>query len=99
VRGSRSARGKRQPRCLRAEGTTSGGATVSGTWSGGFSGSASCNTAGGTCKVTTGNLSKSKTSVTFTVTNVAASGATYVPSSNGDPDGDSNGTTVTVLKP
>jgi hypothetical protein len=49
--------------------------------------------------VTTGNLSKSKTSVTFTVTNVTAGGATYVPSSNGDPDGDSNGTTITVNKP
>ena len=46
-----------------------------------------------------GNLSKSKTSVTFTVTNVTASGATYVSSSNGDPDGDSNGTTITVNKP
>ena len=75
------------------------GATVSGTWSGGFSGSASCNTAGGTCTLTTGTLSKSKTSATFTVTNITASGATYVPSSNGDPDGDSNGTTITVLKP
>jgi hypothetical protein len=74
-------------------------ATVSGTWSGGFSGSASCNTAGGVCTVTSGNLAKSKTSVTFTVTNVTASGATYVPASNGDPDGDSNGTTITVLKP
>jgi hypothetical protein len=30
------------------------GATVSGTWSGGFFGGASCNTAGGTCKVTRG---------------------------------------------
>jgi hypothetical protein len=75
------------------------GATVSGTWSGGFSRSASCNTAGGTCTVTSGNLAKSKASVTFTVTNVTASGATYVPSSNGDPDGDSNGTTITVVKP
>ena len=75
------------------------GATVTGTWSGGFSESGSCNTAGGTCKVTTGTLSKSKTSATFTVTNITASGATYVPSSNGDPDGDSNGTTITVLKP
>jgi hypothetical protein len=49
--------------------------------------------------VTTGNLAKSKTSVTFTVTGVTASGATYVSSSNGDPDGDSNGTTITVNKP
>lgn len=82
-----------------ANSTPVSGATVSGTWSGSFSGTASCDTAGGSCKVTTGNLAKSKTSVTFTVTNVTASGATYVPSSNGDADGDSNGTTITVLKP
>src|SRR6185503_1065245 len=76
------------------------GATVNGNWSGGFSGSASCTTiAGGTCNVTTGNLNKSKTSAAFTVTNVTASGATYVASSNSDPDGDSNGTTITVAKP
>jgi hypothetical protein len=76
------------------------GATVSGNWSGGFSGPASCTTAAnGTCKVTTGNLSKSKTSTSFTVTNVAASGATYVSPSNHDPDGDSNGTMITVTKP
>ena len=72
------------------------GATVSGTWSGGFAGSASCTAP---CAVTTGNLSKSKTSATFTVTNVAKSGATYVSSSNHDSDGDSNGTSVTILKP
>jgi hypothetical protein len=52
--------------------------------------------------VTTGNLNKSKSSATFTVTNVTASGATYVSSSNHDPDTnpvDSNGTTITILKP
>ena len=76
------------------------GATVSGNWSGGFSGSASCTTGlNGTCKVTTTNLNKSKTSATFTVTNVTATGASYVSSSNHDPDGDSDGTTITVIKP
>jgi hypothetical protein len=75
------------------------GATVSGNWSGGFSGGASCTTTtAGTCNVTTGNLNKSKTSAAFTVTNVTASGATYVPSSNNDPDGSSNGTTITVSR-
>jgi hypothetical protein len=80
---------------------TVSGATVNGTWSAGFAGNASCTTAGGTCKVTTGNLNKSKTSATFTVTNVTVSGATYVSSSNHDPDPgpDSNGTTITVIKP
>jgi len=75
------------------------GAAVTGTWSGGWSGSASCDTSGGTCNVTTGNLAKSKTSVTFTVTNVTASGASYVASGNVDPDNDSTGTSITLLKP
>jgi hypothetical protein len=76
------------------------GATVSGNWSGGFSGSASCATGlDGACKVTTTNLNKSRTSATFTVTNVTATGASYVSSSNHDPDGDSDGTTITVIKP
>jgi len=69
------------------------GATVSGNWSNGFSGSASCTTASnGTCKVTTGNLNKSKTSVTFTVTNVTRSDDTYASSSNHE-------TSITILKP
>jgi hypothetical protein len=72
------------------------GATVTGTWSGGFAGNASCTAP---CTVTTGNLNKSKTSVTFTVTNVTKSGATYVSSSNHDSEGDSNGTSITILKP
>lgn len=49
--------------------------------------------------VTTGNLNKSKTSVTFTVTNVTRSGDTYASSSNHDSEGDSNGTSITILKP
>ena len=74
------------------------GATVSGTWSGGFTGNASCNTP---CKLTTGSLNKSKTSATFTVTNITATGASYASSSNHDPDtpADSNGTTITIVKP
>jgi subtilase family protein/fibronectin type III domain protein len=79
-----------------------GGATVNGTWSGGVSGSASCTTASdGTCNVKTANLNKSKTSAIFTVANVTASDATYVSSSNHDPDADSNppGTSITILKP
>jgi hypothetical protein len=82
--------------------TAVSGATVSGTWSGAFSGTASCTTtAAGTCKVTTGNLTKSKTSATFTVNNVTSSGASYVSASNHDPDGDSNpaGTTIAIIKP
>lgn len=76
------------------------GALVSVAWSGGYAASASCTTDGaGLCSLATGNIRKNKSSVTLTVTNVAASGFTYDPAANGDPDGDSNGTGITVLKP
>ena len=76
------------------------GATVTGTWSGGLTGSASCTTAaGGTCSVATGSLNRNRTSVTFTVGNVVANGLTYAASSNHDVDMDTNGTTITVIKP
>jgi hypothetical protein len=37
--------------------------------------------------------------VTFTVSNVTLAGNTYNASANHDPDGDSNGTSITVLQP
>ena len=79
-----------------------GGATVTGTWSGGYAGSGSCTTAAaGACTVNTGTVPKSKASVTFTVTNVSASGATYSSSSNHDSDQppETNGTTISINKP
>jgi hypothetical protein len=76
------------------------GAVISGSWSGGTSGSASCTTnASGQCAVPTATMSRNKSSVTFAVANVSLSGVTYKPTSNHDPDGDSNGTSITVLKP
>lgn len=75
------------------------GATVSGAWSDGYSGNSSCTTgANGQCSVTSGNIPKRKNSATFTVTNVSGA-LTYLPTSNHDPDGDSNGTSITVFKP
>jgi serine protease AprX len=75
-------------------------ATVYGTWSGGYSGTTQCTTGGsGQCTVQTGGVSKNQTSVTFTVNNVTHATYTYQPSSNHDPDGDSNGTVITVNKP
>ncbi len=75
------------------------GATVTGTWSGGFSGPASCTTnAGGQCVVQTGTMNRNRSSVTFTVTSVT-SPLTYTATSNHDPDGSSNGTSITVIKP
>jgi hypothetical protein len=43
-------------------------------------------------------LKTSVTSVTFTVSNVSQASLTYKPSSNHDPDQDSNGTTIVVVK-
>jgi len=66
-------------------------ATVSGVWSGGYSGNASCVTADGQCTLTSGTIPKRKTSATFTVTGVSGS-LTYDAGSN-------DATTVTVTKP
>ncbi|MBK7919335.1 MAG: hypothetical protein IPJ94_24335 [Chloroflexi bacterium] len=75
-------------------------ATVTGNWSGGTSGSASCSTNGsGLCSVTSNKIGQNKSSVTFTVNNVSHASLTYNPAANGDPDGDSNGTVITILKP
>ena len=75
------------------------GATVTGTWSGGYSGTASCTTnAAGQCVVQTGTMNRNRSSVTFTVTNVT-SPLTYSAAGNHDPDGSSNGTSITVMKP
>jgi hypothetical protein len=76
------------------------GATVTGTWSGGYAGSATCTTgSSGTCTVTSGNISNVQSSVTFTVKKLAKTGYGFEPAKNHDPDSDSNGTFITVLKP
>lgn len=73
-------------------------ATVTGTWGNGAKGKSSCTTAGnGQCAVTK-NLRNAIQSVTFTVTEVVANGFTYESGSNHDPDGDSNGTTITITR-
>ncbi len=75
-------------------------AVVSGAWSGGYSGSASCTTGSvGTCSDTTPKIGSSQPSVTFSVTGITRGGYTYDSSANHDPDGDSNGTTITVNRP
>jgi hypothetical protein len=72
------------------------GITVAGTWSGGASGGSSCVTAaGGQRRYLSG--AKESPSATFSVSSL--SGATYDPGLNHDPDGDSNGTTLTVSRP
>lgn len=75
-------------------------ATVSGTWSNGTTGNASCVTSGsGTCTVSKTGIPKRTGSVQFTVGNVTHATLTYASGANHDPDGSSNGTAVTVSKP
>lgn len=76
------------------------GATVSGVWSEGARGGGSCTTdAGGQCTVSKGNLKLDAQSATFTVTDVTLDTWTYVSGANHDPDGDSDGTAITVDQP
>ncbi len=80
--------------------TAVSGATVNGTWSGGFSGSGSCTTSSsGTCSLSSGNMNTTSPNVTFTVTSVTHGSYVYNAANNHDPDGDSNGTTITVNRP
>jgi serine protease AprX len=67
------------------------GAVVTGEWSGGYVGASSCSTAGGECTVSTGPITKKKTSATFTVKSVTGP-LTYDPAKN-------DFTSITVSKP
>jgi hypothetical protein len=75
------------------------GATITGTWSGGASAAGSCvSAADGRCGVTSPSIPKKNGSVNWTVNGVSASGRAYQPAANHDPDGDSNGTVISVRK-
>ena len=75
-------------------------ATVSGAWSNGASGTASCTTgSNGKCSVSISNISKGQSSVTFTVNNVTRAVSTYISANNHDPDGDSNGISIVIARP
>jgi PKD repeat protein len=74
-------------------------ATVSGAWSGGIVGTGACTTDGsGQCEVVRTGISKKLASVIFTVENVTHSSLDYDPATNHDPDGDSDGTAITVYQ-
>jgi serine protease AprX len=73
------------------------GATVTGSWTGKTTVSCVTN-ANGRCSLTK-RYAKKKASVTFTVTQVQASGLSYVSADNHDPDGDSTGTSITIARP
>lgn len=76
------------------------GATVSGSWSGGISGSDNCTTdAAGRCSITKTSIKSNLSGVMFAITNVVQGSSVYQPADNHDPDGDSNGTNITILKP
>lgn len=83
-----------------SDGNISYGSIVTGTFSH-HSGTVTCTTNGaGNCTVGNFILNRSTTSTEFTVTGVdPGDGSTYVPANNSDPDGDSNGTAITVKRP
>ncbi len=69
-------------------------------WSNGATGNVTCTTnTSGICSVVKTRIAKNKASVRLTVNNLIKSGYTYNGSANTDPDGDSNGTWITVFKP
>lgn len=73
------------------------GVTVTGSWGAGAAGTCLTNAAG-TCPVTR-RFSNRRASATLTVTGLSLGGYTYGGTSNHDPEGDSNGTSITVLRP
>jgi hypothetical protein len=75
------------------------GAVVTASWSGGYSGSASCTTDGtGRCVIATGGIRNDARTATLNVIDVQHPTAAYA-AANHDADGDSDGTRVSVRKP
>lgn len=73
-------------------------ATVSGNWTNG--GTSSCTTnASGQCTVAKSGILKKTGSATFTVSGVTHASMSYNSANNHDPDGDSNGNSITVMRP
>jgi hypothetical protein len=76
------------------------GANVSLTLSGGDAGPATCITdISGQCSLISDRVNGNQASVTFTVDDVSHPTYTYQAAGNTDPDGDSDGTVLTVNKP
>jgi len=74
------------------------GATVTIQWSTGATASGQSD-ASGNCAFTLNSISSSTPSVTLTVTGAAHAALAYDSGANHDPDGDSNGTSITLSKP
>jgi len=74
-------------------------ATVTGSWLG-ATGATSCVTGStGTCSMSATGIRKNTSSVTFSVSSVTHNSLSYRSIDNHDPDGDSTGTAINVLKP
>ena len=74
------------------------GATVSALWSDATSRTVTCTTdATGACTISKSSIAKQ--SIGLNVTKISKTGSSYDPVANQDPDGDSNGTAITILKP
>ena len=79
-----------------ANGAAVSGAVVNGTVNG--STNVSCTTGtNGQCSVTA-SAKNTVASISYSVTNVTATGYTYNAAGNSDPDGDSNGTSISIAK-
>jgi hypothetical protein len=75
------------------------GVTVAGAWSNGESGLGTCmTTSNGMCQVIGNAIRNRYSPVTFTVDIVSGGTLTYKQADNTDPDGDSNGTTISVSR-
>jgi len=73
------------------------GVTVSGTWSNGATGTATCKTSSaGTCTISKASIPKTTLAATFTVTGMTLALGVYDGPSNHDPEADSNGTVIVV---
>ena len=77
------------------------GVTVTGNWSGATTGGVSCKTTtAGTCVLSKGNILRGSGNVTLTIAGLALSPiGVYTPSSNHDPDADSNGSVIVLTSP
>ena len=53
----------------------------------------------GQATITNSNINKNTSSVSFTISSLSLTGFVYDPAANEDPDGDSDGTVIQVLKP
>jgi lysophospholipase L1-like esterase len=73
------------------------GASVTGSWASGGSSACTTDTAG-SCAVSSSVNGKKATTTSYSVTGVVLAGYTYVAADNTDPDGDSDGTSITVAR-